>query len=787
MWLTAGDTYRFDLNGIAPTHLRGGVIQGLYDPAGQYIPNTYYSGPRHITYTADYTGAHHLVIRQRSDCTYCPSSNTFEFIVRQEAVPVTSGPLPTDPIELTTMSGWPSQELAWGLHILKPYERLWYRVTVDRILAFSATLREQRTNANLLLFDADGNVLAESVKPGTANEHVEITLAAGDYYVAVEAQGDGAGGHTLEVQSQAPLLEDLLALGGEFQLLNRPELEDEEFPADTSTIGRVLVGSSLTGWVTSPGDTDWYAVDFEFGVMYRIELDRETRLHSTGDPLLAGVYDPDGIFIDGTRDGHDSGAASPGSNERVFYTAASTGTYYIEAADTSTYTGMYRLRVNRNVDDYSHDRDTEAVMQVGEPFNATVDYPGDKDWIAVELQGDVLYHLDLTGRSLDDPELLGVFDSDGVYLSGTSMDDRSWQDYDSSAAFTAPRTGTYYVAVTGGQNHPEPRSGTYEVRIKAIIDDFADDTSTVGVVVLGPDGSGSAWGELAVDGDRDWFAVELQAGTSYFVELRQGTLRDPYLHGVRGADGAFVAQTAGGYGRHWNLTFEPLTTGVYYIDIGGGEFTVGTYGVKVAADDFVANAGTSGVVVLDGSGVGTADGTIQVRVDRDWFAVELQAGRSYYFEVSADGCPVSPSTVFAPRTVSSWQGHRGAGERSIMRTTPRLSPGSITSTSAVPAWRQRAHTPYGSARPWTSEAITPAMMSTRAAGCAERRHRLVGRRTVGRAGTYDVRIAGSVCGGEILADPSLPGLDDAAGRDLQAAISRPGCPASPAASRFAAR
>ena len=217
------------------------------------------------------------------------------------------------------------------------------------------------------------------------------------------------------------------------------------------------------------------------------------------------------------------------------------------------------MRVARNRDDYSHDRDTEAVMQVGEPFNATVNYPGDKDWIAVELQGDVVYHLDLTGRSLDDPELLGVFDADGVYLSGTSMDDRTWQDYDSSAEFTAPRTGTYYVAVTGGQNHPEPRSGTYEVRIKAIIDDFADDTSTVGVVVLGPNGSGSAWGELALDGDRDWFAVELQAGTSYFVELRQGTLRDPYLHGVRDADGAFVAQTAGGDGRHWNLTFEPLS------------------------------------------------------------------------------------------------------------------------------------------------------------------------------------------------------------------------------------
>ena len=201
----------------------------------------------------------------------------------------------------------------------------------------------------------------------------------------------------------------------------------------------------------------------------------------------------------------------------------------------------------------------------------------------------------------------------------------------------------------------------------------------------------------------------------YFVELRQGTLRDPYLHGVRDADGAFVAQTAGGDGRHWNLTFEPLTTGVYYIDIGGGEFTVGTYGVKVAADDFVADASTSGVVVFNGNGVGTADGKIQVSVDRDWFAVELQAGRSYHFLVGAGTLAIphlhglrTADGVFVAKVTG------GLGDELTLRS----SPGSITSTSAVPAGGQRAHTPYGSGRPWTSEAITPAMMSTRAAGCA---------------------------------------------------------------------
>ena len=47
-------------------------------------------------------------------------------------------------------------------------------------------------------------------------------------------------------------------------------------------------------------------------------------------------------------------------------------------------------------------------------------------------------------------------------------------------------------------------------------DDFADDSSTSGAVVPG----GDATGVIEVDGDRDWFAVELEAGTTYVLEQR---------------------------------------------------------------------------------------------------------------------------------------------------------------------------------------------------------------------------------------------------------------------------
>ena len=52
-------------------------------------------------------------------------------------------------------------------------------------------LREQETNADLVVKDADGNVLRASRKEGTANEWITVTLRPGTYHVRLEAQEDG--------------------------------------------------------------------------------------------------------------------------------------------------------------------------------------------------------------------------------------------------------------------------------------------------------------------------------------------------------------------------------------------------------------------------------------------------------------------------------------------------------------------------------------------------------------------------------------------------------------------
>ena len=55
--------------------------------------------------------------------------------------------------------------------------------------------------------------------------------------------------------------------------------------------------------------------------------------------------------------------------------------------------------------------------------------------------------------------------------------------------------------------------GTYTLQVS--IDDFRDDTDTTGTVEVG----GSVTGEIEAQGDQDWFAVTLEAGKTYQIDM----------------------------------------------------------------------------------------------------------------------------------------------------------------------------------------------------------------------------------------------------------------------------
>ena len=438
------------------------------------------------------------------------------------------------------------------------------------------------------------------------------------------------------------------------------EPDGQDLPEGASTAGRIAVGDfargelETSGALDHDGDRDWFAVELEAGKRYRIDLEGyDTGAGTLSDPYLRGVHDADGVLIPGTENYADG----VGCNSRVAFTAEEDATYYVAAGSRMYYLasrgwvfheGTYKLSVTDITDsvpdDFADTTQTTGEVEVDGSATGEIEVGGDRDWFAVELDAGSTYQIELEGLhtwagTLYDPYLHGVHDADGDLIAGTTNNNGGPGGLNSQVRFTAEEAGTYYVAAGGNAN----RDGTYRLSVVDVTDGYPDDfeagTGTRGVVEV----DGSATGEIEEAGDHDWFAVELDAGKKYMIDLegrhtRAGTLGNPYLHGLRDADGVYIAGTArddGAAGRNSRSIFTVAEDGDYYLVAGGYGFLEGTYTLSVTdvtdgfPDDFSAGTRRSGTVAVGGS----ATGDVELGGDRDWFAVTLEAGTTYQIDL----------------------------------------------------------------------------------------------------------------------------------------------------------
>ena len=503
-------------------------------------------------------------------------------------------------------------------------DRDWFAVELTRGRFYQIDLEGWSSGAGTLadpvllgVYDENGVRIPGTTKGGGGwgtNSRLAFTAPeTATYYVAAGAYGDLTGTYKLSVTDARDVTDD--------------------FEAGTGTSGTVEVGGSETGEIESRGDRDWFAVELEAGHTYRIDLEgAPTGLGTLRHPYLHGIYDESGDLISNTTD--DDGGV--GRNSRVEFTAGKNGTHYVAAGPDGNEEGTYTLSVIDVTDDVTAGTGTSGTVDVGDPAMGEIHYPEDRDWFAVELEAGHTYRIDLEGSgtgggTLDDPYLRGIFDPRGIFIDGTWNDDGG-EGYNSRLRFTATERGTYYVAVGGAFRDSE---GTYTLSVKDFSDDFGAGTTTAGTV----DVDGSATGEIEFTEDRDWFAVELDRGTTYWIDLEGsetggGTLDDPLLRGVYDSSGTLIDGTRnddGGQGYNSRLRFTAPEDGTYYVAARGLVDGVGTYTLSVTeiSNDFAASTATGGRVEVDSS----ATGTIGYVGDRDWFAVTLQAGNTYRIDL----------------------------------------------------------------------------------------------------------------------------------------------------------
>jgi Ca2+-binding RTX toxin-like protein len=142
-------------------------------------------------------------------------------------------------------------------------------------------------------------------------------------------------------------------------------------------------------------------------------------------------------------------------------------------------------------------------------------------------------------------------------------------------------------------------------------DDFAsslsDTTAPMGQITVGT----PVVGALELAEDRDWFRVQLNAGTDYVIMISGhddggGTLDDSTLrlHDSTGAQVGFNEDIIFPGNLDSRLVFHPTTSGPFYVEVGSfDDNTAGTYTVTVQAG---AAASTAGNDVLVGTAAGGA-------------------------------------------------------------------------------------------------------------------------------------------------------------------------------------
>ena len=260
------------------------------------------------------------------------------------------------------------------------------------------------------------------------------------------------------------------------------------------------------------------------------------------------------------------------------------------------------------------------------------------DSFQVSLTAGRTYRIEIDGSPVGaarqfNARLYDLRDEEGNLITGVTRDG-------DTRLYVRPGADGVYDIEVGGASNSARNTGIYSLSVRDVtrIDDFT--ISAGGVVTL----DGTVTGEIEKPGDRDWFAATLIAGAMYQVEAQgsatgKGTLADPLLHGIYTENESVavpatrIADTGdnnSGAGQDSLVLFRSPESATYYIAARGNGGATGTYKVSVREiHEYDADTGTTAAVQVGGS----VSSALESSADEDWFAVSLEAGVAYRFEV----------------------------------------------------------------------------------------------------------------------------------------------------------
>jgi hypothetical protein len=489
----------------------------------------------------------------------------------------------------------------------------------------------------LTLLNSSGGYLTGNSNANGSNDSQVIFTAAttGTYYLSAAA--------------------DYSTLTGTYTLFASAGFVDDyrdRYDDTVEALGSLAPGGSRTGTLEIGGDIDVFAITLTAGRTYTFDLKGAPGGGGTLTDSYMTLLNASGGYLTG-----NSNAA--GTNDsRIVYTATTTGTFYLTAAaDYSNLTGSYTLSADSGyIDDY---RDTYAdtletlgAVSPGTSKTGNIEIGGDVDVFAISLTAGRTYTFDLKGApggggTLSDTYLT-LLNASGGYLTGNS---NAAGTNDSRIVYTATTTGTFYLSAAADYSN---LTGTYTLSANAgYIDDYrdtyADTLEALGSLATG----GSKTGTLEIGGDADVFAVTLTAGRTYTFDLRGspsggGTLTDTYLTLLNASGGYLTGNSnASGSTTDSRIVYTANVSGTYYLTAAAdyGKLT-GTYTLSASSgfnDDYRDTYADTLEALGNVTPGGSSTGHIEDSGDKDVFAVNLVAGKTYSFDLK--GSPTGAGTL----------------------------------------------------------------------------------------------------------------------------------------------
>ena len=198
-----------------------------------------------------------------------------------------------------------------------------YRFTLSEPKKLGLGLRQQETNADLVVIDAEGVELRAARKTGAANEWITVTLLTGDYEARIEAQEAGDSTYVFRYGVEAPTPAVVQRLLAEQQPEPEPVIATQQPPTPAELAPSNLSAESTAGGVQLAWDAP--AADAALVSGYRIsrthigakggeDLTDEIEIGSTDLSYLDAAANIEGAIygyeVSALRDGLASEASS---------------------------------------------------------------------------------------------------------------------------------------------------------------------------------------------------------------------------------------------------------------------------------------------------------------------------------------------------------------------------------------------------------------------------------------------------------------------------------------------